>query len=1135
MRSRVYISSTTFYCYSTACSGMCTGQTSKRVREVALAEADREERQPARTRQLRRLQMTCSSIHHQFRERLRHSRWARTPRESCPPHLQDQAHDQYKTSTGQFEATVCKTPQVTSNFRIHNSQVRSIQQLHRVGGVRLLAAGHASRPVSAKLVQAGTPAKQYSTSDPKHNVDAMDAGAYHGQSSGCPSLGVRLLKARPVYMGAPAHDPGTRHAAASTPLVSLSDTLEPRLKKLPVQVQPHLQSDAVINNAARESPHQDDPAGPVIARSLRTAAHAATNVIEMMSNDSSACGDHHQCGFDAAHTRSGWRGSSQPMLQDAPAQPGVRLSHQGSGKDGARKLRPSMANRLIELTTMQSSQAATTSRTATSKLADKQQELRANTPAQTRTGSDTAPQLPVDTLMQVVSVGKSRAASEQDPCCSAATSRRTSATTIVACPVHRSLNPAQLHSSREAAGGAHRCTSHSTGKEATSAAIMAESTPAAGHSKPADAPEFPTQHQHDAKIPAAKCPAATAATSSAVQPLGSRPAQRTCDLARLAGCYNGSSRFDVSAQTAVLQATSSGPSACSRTCKSSGAVELTGLGAHTKALCAVSPTRRSGEIGEDSCHRCTSMDCKSGTGGDVSRLLEDAQIQSCHRGISEGSSVRVLQGRSGNHVKGFNPHVDPVQAAACDATSSTDHECFKTSPDGYWDGSRQAQVEAECQGHNSANEVPFRSPGATATVHTALHSLAVSQQLDVGADTSFSGDVPAPKVTSEVAASDAQAFQMQCPDSNAQTLLANREISEGLLRDTHTQGTEVLACGTESDCPGLIDAPKEEATASELSGSTSVHSSPRIQAVAQTGLRSGSQSPLRKTVGLQFPMSPRGLLELQDQIERRAQKILNSTPDAPNQVQCASGDCEITIPAPFEHIHTWLLEPGSTDVLFRSAETAGAGTLAQRVHEAVLGTSQNQLERGYLQASLVAGSILSNGVPTLFENANDFKMSRSDLLVAVEDCARAGRSSAILVKEMQVAIHASAWGNVQVEPIATFNAIDWEGRGHINMVQLCHLLVTWHNFDSGKSMRKSTLSLRRLLAAAFQQAYLQEPYTDAFTWDQVCRLLGVKQGGCAASDLIAEAKEAGRNWAQGTATSALDTLRHAQGLQNPAV
>lgn len=44
-------------------------------------------------------------------------------------------------------------------------------------------------------------------------------------------------------------------------------------------------------------------------------------------------------------------------------------------------------------------------------------------------------------------------------------------------------------------------------------------------------------------------------------------------------------------------------------------------------------------------------------------------------------------------------------------------------------------------------------------------------------------------------------------------------------------------------------------------------------------------------------------------------------------------------------------------------------------------------------------------------------------------------------------------------------------------------------------------------------------------WVQVCRLMGVKH---ADSNLIAEAKQAGRRWAEGTASSALDSLRHAQ-------
>lgn len=45
---------------------------------------------------------------------------------------------------------------------------------------------------------------------------------------------------------------------------------------------------------------------------------------------------------------------------------------------------------------------------------------------------------------------------------------------------------------------------------------------------------------------------------------------------------------------------------------------------------------------------------------------------------------------------------------------------------------------------------------------------------------------------------------------------------------------------------------------------------------------------------------------------------------------------------------------------------------------------------------------------------------------------------------------------------------------------------------------------------------------------QICRLLDTKHDSHAASDMVAEAKEAGRVWAEGTASSALDSLRHAQ-------
>lgn len=69
--------------------------------------------------------------------------------------------------------------------------------------------------------------------------------------------------------------------------------------------------------------------------------------------------------------------------------------------------------------------------------------------------------------------------------------------------------------------------------------------------------------------------------------------------------------------------------------------------------------------------------------------------------------------------------------------------------------------------------------------------------------------------------------------------------------------------------------------------------------------------------------------------------------------------------------------------------------------------------------------------------------------------------------------------------MVAFNAIDWEGKSHITMMQLCHLLVTWHDFDSSKNARKSALALRRVLSAGFHQAYLRERNTERFTWEQV--------------------------------------------------
>lgn len=50
-----------------------------------------------------------------------------------------------------------------------------------------------------------------------------------------------------------------------------------------------------------------------------------------------------------------------------------------------------------------------------------------------------------------------------------------------------------------------------------------------------------------------------------------------------------------------------------------------------------------------------------------------------------------------------------------------------------------------------------------------------------------------------------------------------------------------------------------------------------------------------------------------------------------------------------------------------------------------------------------------HGIPTLFGDADDVAMSLPDLKAAVDDCARAGKSSPILFKETQLTVHASAW------------------------------------------------------------------------------------------------------------------------------
>lgn len=89
-----------------------------------------------------------------------------------------------------------------------------------------------------------------------------------------------------------------------------------------------------------------------------------------------------------------------------------------------------------------------------------------------------------------------------------------------------------------------------------------------------------------------------------------------------------------------------------------------------------------------------------------------------------------------------------------------------------------------------------------------------------------------------------------------------------------------------------------------------------------------------------------GLVELQDQIERRAQHILNATPEVVERDTQQSSDAEKTVPAVFERIHEWLLQPGSGETLFSGADTVGAGILITRACEAISSAPTCPLEQG---------------------------------------------------------------------------------------------------------------------------------------------------------------------------------------------
>ena len=50
-----------------------------------------------------------------------------------------------------------------------------------------------------------------------------------------------------------------------------------------------------------------------------------------------------------------------------------------------------------------------------------------------------------------------------------------------------------------------------------------------------------------------------------------------------------------------------------------------------------------------------------------------------------------------------------------------------------------------------------------------------------------------------------------------------------------------------------------------------------------------------------------------------------------------------------------------------------------------------------------------DGIPTLFGDADDVQLSLPELQAAVHDCARAGHSNPVVLKEIQLAVYESAW------------------------------------------------------------------------------------------------------------------------------
>lgn len=142
-------------------------------------------------------------------------------------------------------------------------------------------------------------------------------------------------------------------------------------------------------------------AGSVLSRSLRTAANAAAQVLEHFIVPH-ACGEN-DCQASLLE-QTACNAQTSSISHAAPAQPIRRqVRAYGHGQQRQKVLRASMANRLVELTTLHGSQEACPPLSATGKLAERMEEhpMKAQEHAQVAQTSINERQLPRDTLTQL--------------------------------------------------------------------------------------------------------------------------------------------------------------------------------------------------------------------------------------------------------------------------------------------------------------------------------------------------------------------------------------------------------------------------------------------------------------------------------------------------------------------------------------------------------------------------------------------------------------------------------------------------------------------------------------------------------------------------------------------------------------